>query len=398
MPVSSEDVGHVARICQQHRRRVRYGALGAAISTRAGNPKALPQNHAQATVTMLNKSLGGKCPAGSWVVDETGYPAGYGTPPNDLFDPNWSDGAPVLDDVQTLLSWLDREAPGWDAQLQSTYALGHDPVEPSGIARGENRVLADISAFIAALHTDSRHGPATLLYNEGWMLRLVLGAAARGIRGLPAPFAPGARWFTEALIYTPFRARTRGDKLAESVTHADGVIGHFDIGRSSRAGLHLSPEATQLVVAEAKMFSGLSRGTTRAPGYDQAARNVACMAWTLAQAGRTLDSYRSIGFWVLAPEEQIRSDVFACVTRGSVEEKIRQRVAQYEEAWRETRLDPWVREWLIPLLDRLQIACLSWESVVSDIESAEPEFGAALREFYGRCIAFNRIPALARGL
>ncbi len=120
-----------------------------------------------------------------------------------------------------------------------------------------------------------------MLYNEGWLLlRLVLGAAARGIRCLPEAFEPRARWFSEACLYTPFAPRTRGATLAESHTHADGAIGHFEVGRNSRAGLHLTADATPFIVTEAKMFSGLSARTTRVPEYDHAARNVACLAWT----------------------------------------------------------------------------------------------------------------------
>jgi len=107
------------------------------------------------------------------------------------------------------------------------------------------RILTEVTGFLGSLNTDARRAPATLLYNEGWLLRLVLSAEAGGIRCLPQPFEPGARWFSEALLYTPFAPRSRGDQLGGSVTHADGVIGHFEIGRSSRAGLHLTPDGTQ---------------------------------------------------------------------------------------------------------------------------------------------------------
>jgi hypothetical protein len=117
-------------------------------------------------------------------------------------------------------------------------------------------ILADVVGFLRSLHRDERRGPATLLYNEGWLLRLVLSAEARGVRCLPDGFEPGVRWFTEALLYTPFAARTRGDRLAESVTHPDGVIGHFEIGRSSRAGLHLTADATQFVITRRRCSPG----------------------------------------------------------------------------------------------------------------------------------------------
>jgi len=102
-----------------------------------------------------------------------------------------------------------------------------------------------------------------------------------------------------------------------------------------------------------------------------------------------VESYRSLGFWVLAPQSQISADVFACVSRVSVEQKIRSRVGQYEIEWREKRLDAWWRDWLLPLLDRLQLACVPWEQVIADIQKAEPDYGAALKEFYGRCIEYN---------
>lgn len=108
---------------------------------------------------------------------------------------------------------------------------------------GREVILENVAAFFRSLDTADRQGPATLLYNQGWLLRLVLAAEARGVRCLPHPFEPGARWFSEARLYTPFAPRRRGDLLGESVTNADGVIGHFDIGRSSRAGLHLTVRA-----------------------------------------------------------------------------------------------------------------------------------------------------------
>jgi hypothetical protein len=121
MPVHNADVGHVVQLCQQHHQRVRYGVLGASISTRVGNANALPQNYAQATVTMLNTFFGGMCAPASWVVEETGFPTGYGAPPNANYDVNWSATTPLHNTVVGFLAWLDATVPGWDANLQSTY-------------------------------------------------------------------------------------------------------------------------------------------------------------------------------------------------------------------------------------------------------------------------------------
>ena len=47
---------------------------------------------------------------------------------------------------------------------------------------------------------------------------------------------PEARWFSEAWLASAFLPRFRGDRLAESRTHADAVVGHFTIGNPGRAG------------------------------------------------------------------------------------------------------------------------------------------------------------------
>ena len=57
-------------------------------------------------------------------------------------------------------------------------------------------------------------------------------------------------------------------------------------GKSAIAGARLLPDATQLMVIKAKIFSPLSGGTRNAPGFDQAARNVACITRLLARANR----------------------------------------------------------------------------------------------------------------
>src|SRR3954468_15830641 len=101
-------------------------------------------------------------------------------------------------------------------------------------------------------HTDDAVFPPTALYNEGWMLRILLALEARGVRCLPFAFQDRPRWFSEALLYTPFRKRVLRDRLAEGVTHADGVIGHFNWTPGRKCGLELRPNATQFDVVEAK--------------------------------------------------------------------------------------------------------------------------------------------------
>ena len=143
------------------------------------------------------------------------------------------------------------------------------------------------------------------------MLRLVLDWFSEN-RDVEHPLSMDAasRWYSEAILTSAFLPRHRGDKYAEGFTHADGAIGHFEIGTAGQADLKLLPDATIFKITEAKMFSGLSKGTTRAPTYNQAARNVACIAETLRLARRTPSDMQAIGFFVVAPERQIDGGVF----------------------------------------------------------------------------------------
>lgn len=137
-------------------------------------------------------------------------------------------------------------------------------------------VLERIHNMIRLSSSPNRPFPATIFYNEGWLLRLVLDwFSQQPCSGHFLSFSTGARWFSEALLPSQFFARQRGDRLAKGWTHADGVIGHVTIGDSALADTKLVEGATQLVVTEVKLFSLLSRGVTNAAHFDQAARNVA---------------------------------------------------------------------------------------------------------------------------
>ena len=87
--------------------------------------------------------------------------------------------------------------------------------------------LATIYQLLLTAGTSASHFPPTLLYNEGWMLRLTLSWFQKStLQGHTLSFAEGANWFSEALLPTPFAPRHRG-------THACRV--QNSRGRTSRA-------------------------------------------------------------------------------------------------------------------------------------------------------------------
>src|SRR6056297_3202708 len=189
-----------------------------------------------------------------------------------------------------------------------------------------------VSELLQRCGTDTPVLPPTELYNEGWMLRLVLDwFENRPAVDHPLRFEPDARWYSEALLASRFLPTRRGDPLAESFTHADGVIGHFDIRPGERGEATVTPDGRQLIVIEAKMGSGLSKGVKNAPGYGQAARNVACIAHALTVAGARLEQFDSLGFFVVAPKSQIEAGVFSdLVTVDRIRSQVATRVEQYD--------------------------------------------------------------------
>ena len=78
-----------------------------------------------------------------------------------------------------------------------------------------------------------------------------------------------------------------GECGAEARTHAYGIVAHFYVGASAKVDARILADAIQLIVIESKIYSPLSAGTRNAPGFDQAARSIACMTELLTRANRS---------------------------------------------------------------------------------------------------------------
>lgn len=228
--------------------------------------------------------------------------------------------------------------------------------------------------------------PPTALYNEGWMLRLILDWYFNGKeQSHHLPFVNAGRWYSKALLRSPFLPRYKGDPLGESYTHADGALGDFKIGGNGAGDLVLFEDAQHFTVLEAKMFSKLSPGVTHAPYYHQAARTIACMAEVLFKANRKPELMKSIGFFVLAPREQIDAGVFNKeLDVKSIRSIVERRVREYDGSRTE-----WFEFWFLPTLNVTEIAAVSWEELLEGVNKVDPVFGEELGSFYQSCLRFN---------
>lgn len=249
---------------------------------------------------------------------------------------------------------------------------------------------------MARCDTAERNFSPTVLYNEGWMLRLVLDwLSSRPGIAYTLSFSHKDRWYSEALLPSAFLARYRGDKLAESWTHADGIIGDgFEIGRNQTSDLTLIPNARRFIVLEAKMYSGLSPGVTHARYFNQAARNVACIAETVRRSGIFPSNFEKIGFYLIAPKSQIDKGVFARhMNPANIRNIIERRITAYHEKEKET----WFERWFLPTMENIQISELPWEELITLIQKTDSQNGNAIAQFYEKCLQFNQPKANKKG-
>ena len=222
------------------------------------------------------------------------------------------------------------------------------------------------------------------------MLRLVLDWAASHPTSIaPLRFEEGSTWYSEALLGSRFRPRTRGDSSGEGFTHADGVIGHFRLRPGGRGDIELLPGARQLTVIEAKMASGLSAGTTHAPAFNQAARNVACIAHLLTTSGASSATVTNFGFVLIAPAARIAEGAFALLDKVSIARAVEDRAKSFDSDAVE-----WSGKTFAPILDRCKVTAIAWEDVLAQITAIEPIAGERFLEFYSQCLRFNPLVAI----
>lgn len=232
--------------------------------------------------------------------------------------------------------------------------------------------------------------PPTLLYNEGWMLRIILQQIKeKRIVHDDLTFPnDDIDWYSEALLPSPFLARTRGDNLSESYTHADGVVGKFKIGKKETGDLSLKDSCDFFYVTEAKMYSKLSTGTKNAENYNQAARNVACIAKLIFDSKCSqITDFKKLGFYVLLPEDQIKTEhSFTSFTdKDNIKTAIKNRISHYPtDDINKKGIFDWLDLNLNGFIDKLEVKLITWEDLVAKSNDT------SIKEFYKKCRDYNK--------
>jgi hypothetical protein len=132
-------------------------------------------------------------------------------------------------------------------------------------------------------------------------------------------------------------------------------------------------------------MSRLSGGVKHALNFDQAARNVACIAEVLHRANRPASEIKHLGFYVLAPERQIEQGIFGKqMSWEAISDKVAQRVHKHGGA-----KDDWYHTWFQPLWPSIKIGLISWEEIITYVQKSDMPAAEGLEQFYRRALAFN---------
>ncbi len=242
-------------------------------------------------------------------------------------------------------------------------------------------MLETVTRILNRCHTDNTNICPTIIFNEGWMTRILVEISIDSKLKLPyIDFAKIRNWYSEGLLSSPFLARKRRDNLAEGYTHADMALGDLLVDSANRGDISVEGSDGIFGVIEAKMASPLSRGTKNAPHYNQASRNVACIAFN------TLSTRHAIFFGVVAPEKKIEEHgLRVLVESDTLLSQIAQRFDMYNK-------DSKIYALKDRVLERARsCACfvLSYEAWIGAL--ADYEAYPALAEFKKQCYLFNRI-------
>jgi len=213
----------------------------------------------------------------------------------------------------------------------------------------------------------------TEIYNEGWITRLLVYQSIKEKKVIynSINFKKIKNWTSEGLIPSPFIDVT---DEREGYTHADIALGDFEIDYDKRAQIKVCKNASIFGIFEAKMGSNLSQGTTHAQKYNQASRNIACIAENV------INNKCSTFFAVVAPKDMIIKHNIKCQLK---KDNI---INQIEERFKLSNIVPNVA--IIQRANKCEIILISYEDWIKQLND---DNRSEIEEFYDKCKYWNKI-------
>ena len=233
-----------------------------------------------------------------------------------------------------------------------------------------------------------KHFYKTEFYNEGWMLKLAIAC----LREINDPLSDNLSiiqsaskkgWMSEGRLSAAF--------THEQSTHADAVLGDIEIDDNSSWGVAISPNMpSQFVVVEAKLGSRLADKTTNAQGFNQAARNMACMALAMHKAKKFLPDNFTAHFFVVIPECDDEAIIDADMKIDAAREVITQEAQN--NITHKLRTNFIQQDELEEQLSKINAQPITWESIILGIRnSSHADMANKLDEFYQLALIANNL-------
>jgi hypothetical protein len=222
----------------------------------------------------------------------------------------------------------------------------------------------------------------TIIFNEGWMTRLlVYYSVKRDIKIGEIDFGDVKNWTSEALISSPF---IKAKKMKEGYTHTDIAFGDFEeIEFDKRGELKIKEDAQVFGVIEAKMKNNLSQRTSNFNNYNQASRNVVCIA------NNILNTNCNGYFFVVAPESMIiKHGISNQIEKSNILKQVKNRFDVYDDEFRNKKN---YKE-IVSIIRDMKIMALSYEDWIKLFKGLPEE--KKLNDFYKKCLKWNRIEIL----
>ena len=236
---------------------------------------------------------------------------------------------------------------------------------------------------IKALHQLSEGINPTIIYNEGWMIRLLVEESKRtGLTVRNLDFSKVNNWTSEAQISSPFEgAELKKHKKNETKTHTDIILGDFLTKYGKSTEIEIKTSVKVLGIIEAKMGSNLSTGIKNATEYNQASRSICCLAHMTIESPEC-----EIFFVIVAPETKIEKSKFEKQI-GAVKDEIKNR---FKEIGKEIeRFSKEYTDEIEKKVENCKKTIISYEDWINEIKDNDVK--SELNKFYDKCKKYNKI-------
>jgi hypothetical protein len=222
------------------------------------------------------------------------------------------------------------------------------------------------------------------------MLKLIIDWFSRNkINKHPLSFQNNATWRSELLLPSIFNIKS---PYREGYTHADCVIGNFTTGKRGKGDIRLLPNGVQFIVLEAKLFSNFSKGVAKAPNYNQVARTIACMSYTITIESNNLNNFKSIAYYAIVPKSKKDNMTFNnYCDKTKIKDSVKSRIElfkDYKEKY--DYMVNWYYTDFNQFMKKINIKIITWEDLILEITEKDIESGVDLKSFYEKCLKYNK--------